>query len=65
MQQHFYNSHNNPAQETPKTKKVQYKYDPQERVYPFFGKVLKSWPGYRISDVQFLDGNIIEITLSC
>lgn len=65
MQQHFHTSNDNQAKEAPKTLKIQYKYDPQELVYQFFGKVLKSWPGYRISDIQLLDGNIIEVTLSC
>lgn len=44
--------------------KAQYKYNPQELVHTFFERVMKSWPGYRISDYKFLDGNIIEITLS-
>lgn len=44
--------------------KAQYKYNPQELVHTFFERVMKSWPGYHISDYRFLDGNIIEITLS-
>ena len=61
MQQHF---HNCQAQEATNTMKVKYPYDPQELVHTFFEKVLKSWPGYRISDYRFLGGDIIEITLS-
>lgn len=64
MQQHFHNSSNIQAQEAHNTMKVKYPYNPQELVYTFFEKVLKDWPGYRISNYQFLDGDFIEITLS-
>lgn len=65
MQQHFYlYPQSLKVQDSPLIVKPQYKYSPNELAHTFFNKIMKNWPGYRITDYRFLGGNVIELSLS-